>query len=146
MKTKVGRNTLCPCGSGKKYKHCCWNKGFEWVIDDGGTISKSVPIDSDLRELFEKDAEEFRCRHGRDRNPDELIFQDAGHPEHVEAWFVDKMKEVGIAPALIYAFERTGRIVTRENKRLLSNIELREWDDAVKEYHRRVRQGDTPDV
>ena len=21
--TKVGRNAPCPCGSGKKYKHCC---------------------------------------------------------------------------------------------------------------------------
>jgi uncharacterized protein YecA (UPF0149 family) len=21
--TKVGRNELCPCGSGKKYKKCC---------------------------------------------------------------------------------------------------------------------------
>ena len=21
--TKVGRNDLCPCGSGKKYKKCC---------------------------------------------------------------------------------------------------------------------------
>jgi preprotein translocase subunit SecA len=20
---KVGRNDLCPCGSGKKFKHCC---------------------------------------------------------------------------------------------------------------------------
>jgi preprotein translocase subunit SecA len=20
---KVGRNDMCPCGSGKKYKHCC---------------------------------------------------------------------------------------------------------------------------
>ena len=23
---KVGRNEPCPCGSGKKYKKCCWNK------------------------------------------------------------------------------------------------------------------------
>jgi hypothetical protein len=23
---KVGRNEPCPCGSGKKYKHCCRNK------------------------------------------------------------------------------------------------------------------------
>ena len=23
MKKKVGRNDLCPCGSGKKYKNCC---------------------------------------------------------------------------------------------------------------------------
>jgi uncharacterized protein len=21
---KTGRNDPCPCGSGKKYKHCCW--------------------------------------------------------------------------------------------------------------------------
>ncbi|MDA8390027.1 MAG: SEC-C metal-binding domain-containing protein [Gammaproteobacteria bacterium] len=21
--TKIGRNDPCPCGSGKKYKHCC---------------------------------------------------------------------------------------------------------------------------
>jgi SEC-C motif domain protein len=24
---KVGRNDPCPCGSGKKYKHCCMGKG-----------------------------------------------------------------------------------------------------------------------
>ena len=24
---KVGRNGLCPCGSGKKYKNCCLNSG-----------------------------------------------------------------------------------------------------------------------
>ena len=23
---KIGRNDPCPCGSGKKYKHCCQNK------------------------------------------------------------------------------------------------------------------------
>lgn len=23
---KIGRNELCPCGSGKKYKNCCINK------------------------------------------------------------------------------------------------------------------------
>lgn len=23
---KVGRNQPCPCGSGKKYKKCCWLK------------------------------------------------------------------------------------------------------------------------
>ncbi len=24
---KVGRNDSCPCGSGKKYKHCCGKNG-----------------------------------------------------------------------------------------------------------------------
>ena len=26
MSRKIGRNDPCPCGSGKKYKHCCLNK------------------------------------------------------------------------------------------------------------------------
>ena len=25
MSKRIGRNDLCPCGSGKKYKHCCIN-------------------------------------------------------------------------------------------------------------------------
>jgi hypothetical protein len=28
---KTGRNDLCPCGSGKKFKRCCANKGCEWL-------------------------------------------------------------------------------------------------------------------
>lgn len=31
----VGRNTPCPCGSGKKYKYCCLMGGkFEQYIDE----------------------------------------------------------------------------------------------------------------
>lgn len=31
---KIGRNDLCPCGSGKKYKHCCLSKGtYEELTD-----------------------------------------------------------------------------------------------------------------
>lgn len=31
MAKKVGRNDLCPCGSGKKYKNCCMKKEQEQV-------------------------------------------------------------------------------------------------------------------
>ncbi len=27
MSNQPGRNDPCPCGSGKKYKHCCASKG-----------------------------------------------------------------------------------------------------------------------
>ena len=30
----LGRNELCPCGSGKKYKRCCLNKDV--VVDRAG--------------------------------------------------------------------------------------------------------------
>ncbi len=35
---KPSRNALCPCGSGKKYKHCCWSKGIEENDADLGFI------------------------------------------------------------------------------------------------------------
>lgn len=28
---KVGRNEKCPCGSGLKFKHCCWKKTLQMV-------------------------------------------------------------------------------------------------------------------
>ena len=27
MRRRVGRNEPCPCGSGRKFKHCCAQKG-----------------------------------------------------------------------------------------------------------------------
>ena len=36
--SRVGRNDPCPCGSGKKYKHCCLAKAEppvqQWTGDD----------------------------------------------------------------------------------------------------------------
>jgi hypothetical protein len=28
------RNERCPCGSRQKYKHCCFQKGFTYQLDD----------------------------------------------------------------------------------------------------------------
>ena len=45
------------------------------------------------------------------------------------------MRAAGISPALIYAYEETGLIVTQENRRLIPDVELREFDAKVREYH-----------
>jgi hypothetical protein len=39
---KLGRNDLCPCGSGKKYKHCCLN---------AGTAQAAAPADLTWRRM-----------------------------------------------------------------------------------------------
>ncbi len=31
---KVGRNDPCPCGSGKKYKHCHWSQDQQQSSDE----------------------------------------------------------------------------------------------------------------
>ncbi len=41
---QTGRNVPCPCGSGKKYKHCCLEKGaampiqYKLMLGLGGII------------------------------------------------------------------------------------------------------------
>jgi SEC-C motif len=131
---RLSRNDPCPCGSGKKYKHCCWGKGFEWQEDEAGTIFKSVPLPPEAKEVVEQLRQDFIARHGREPGPDDKLFPDLPHPEHLEAMMVEDMKRAGLDPAFIYAFEQTGLLVTEQNRRLIPAKDLAEWDAAVAEY------------
>jgi hypothetical protein len=61
---KIGRNVSCPCGSGKKFKHCC-----------GGTISQkrqfTVPaMPKEIKrklEIIDKRRKDFEAKHGKGR-------------------------------------------------------------------------------
>lgn len=44
----IGRNDLCPCGSGKKYKKCCLVKSYEQAEQE----------EAEWQEWFKKDCEE----------------------------------------------------------------------------------------
>jgi hypothetical protein len=63
--------------------------------------------------------EEFIDKHGREPGPNDPVFFDPPHPEHLEHMMVEDMKAAGLDPAFIYAFEKTGRIVTEQNQHLL---------------------------
>ena len=56
---KIPRNSPCPCDSGKKYKRCCWNKNFDWVESDDGTLGRSVPIPPELVEILKEHRQRF---------------------------------------------------------------------------------------
>jgi hypothetical protein len=51
---KLSRNAPCPCGSGKRYEACCWDKGLEWVEDEAGTVFRSTPMTPEVREALEQ--------------------------------------------------------------------------------------------
>src|SRR5262245_26659335 len=108
---RLSGNALCPCGSGKKYKKCCWDKGFEWVEDEDGNVSRSMPMSPEVKEALEQLRQSFIAKHGREPSPDDLLFPDLPHPEHLEAMMVEDMKAAGLDPAFIYAFEKTGLLV-----------------------------------
>ncbi len=44
---KIGQNTLCPCGSGKKYKNCCRNKKIEVSIKEEYKRRYDITLKSD---------------------------------------------------------------------------------------------------
>ena len=44
---KIGRNDPCPCGSGKKYKHCCYEKD---------SVKQEVPAEPEADESAPEDA------------------------------------------------------------------------------------------
>ena len=39
---KINRNSLCPCGSGLKYKHCCLSKDEEGAREENERAERRV--------------------------------------------------------------------------------------------------------
>ncbi len=133
------RNERCPCGSGDQYQRCCFLKGFHFYVDDEtGDVLRSVPMDretrGDVEKLLATQCEKFIAAHGREPGPDDPIFFDVDE-DKLRADTAHAMREAGIPAALIYAYEETGLIVTQENRSLIPDVELREYDAKVREYY-----------
>jgi hypothetical protein len=133
-KRRMSRNAPCPCGSGKKYKHCCYGKGFEWIEDEDGMVGKSMPLTEEIDEVFRKVRQACIDKYGREPEPDELLFTDLPHLEHLEAMLVREMKSADLDPAFIYAFEKTGVLISEQNWHLIPEKDSGEWRSAVEEY------------
>lgn len=133
------RNERCPCGSGDKYKRCCFLKGFHFYRDDAtGEVIRSVPLNAEARSELDTalaaQREKFIAKFGREPGPDDPIFFDLDE-DKLRDDTANAMRAAGIRPALIYAYEETGLIVTEENRRLIPENDLREFDAKVREYY-----------
>ena len=93
-----------------------------------------------VRQALEQLRQAFVARHGREPGPDDLLFPDLPHPEHLEAMMVEGMRAAGLDPAFVYAFEKTGLLVTEQNQHLIPENDLAEWDAAIAEYERKHRR------
>ncbi len=74
---KLPPNAPCPCESGKPYGRCCYDKGFEYLVDEDGTIFKVVPVPDELAEALEEQKQRFIDKFGREPGPDDNLFFDA---------------------------------------------------------------------
>lgn len=134
----IGRNAKCPCGSGKKYKQCCLKKDSEFREDEDGMIPRIIPMSDELGDALADRIDQMSVELGRDPQPDDALFPN--HLEHTEHQMVEAMKAAGVDPALIYAFEETGLIVSEENQDIISGKDFAEWESAVGRYRSRHGQ------
>ena len=141
MERKLGRNKPCPCGSGKKYKSCCYDLNFDYLIDEKGNISRAIPFSREIKEELEKyinfQERRFKKIFGREMEPeDPLLFESVYNEEFGEfnIVLIESMKKVGVASELIYAFKKTGLLLSEGNKDKMPKNNQKEWFDAIDEY------------
>lgn len=135
---KVSRNASCPCGSGKKYKHCCYGKDFDFVEGDDGVVGREIEMSRELQDATDRLRELFKMRHGREPEPHDKLFDGAPPLEHIEHFTVEAMKKAGVEPGLIYAYEKTSLLLNEKNERLVPQSDVIEWEAAIDEYENKT--------
>ncbi len=82
---QIGRNDLCPCGSGKKYKNCCLKKENDFIA------GKNL-----LNKLFEN----FDILYAKLKTKNNECLKKANIPYYVGANFRDAMDLIVTSNAL----------------------------------------------
>lgn len=136
---KLSRNASCPCGSGRKYKACCYDKAFHYLVEADGSVVRSVPLNDEVATMLKEQDARFIAKHGRPPGPEDPVFDPADMPD--EKTFTnevtDAMTKAGIDPAFIYAFQKTGLLLTEENRHLVPARDVEEFEAALAEYEER---------
>ena len=101
----------------------------------------------EVHEALLKHREAFRKKFGRDPGPEDPVFFDpsADTPqpldmEEGEAGIIEGMVAVGIDPAIIYVYRKTGLMVSEENRELIPEEDLDEWAAALAEYEELIKR------
>ena len=101
------------------------------------------PVSRRLKRAMEEARRAFFQKFGRWPSPgDPIIFDpDVDEPTPMDPAktrreMISTMKEAGIPGALVYAYEKTGLIVSEMNEHLISPADIAEYDAAIAEYRR----------
>ena len=94
-------------------------------------------------EVIKDQKRKFVEKFGRQPEGGDNLFFDMPPLEHAEHFMVEAMKQAGLDPAIVNAFEKTGLLVTEANEHLISDKDRAEWETAVLEY--RAKHGEEPE-
>ncbi len=145
--SEVAPNSHCPCESGKRYGNCCKKKQFKWVVDDRGNFSRRAPISDEAAEILRHARAQFEGTFGRSPRKADVVFVEKYYisDKEMTRQALRAMKAAGSRPELVYAYKKTGRLVTSKNKNMLTAAELKEWNNAFDEYYELIDSGLSPD-
>ena len=109
---------------------------------------KVIPLDPESVDILEKLGAEFEQKFGRKPGPDDPVFFDPNSdtpqpmdPRKLTDDLSFAMVRAGIRPALVYAFQKTGLMVTEENEVNLLPKDLAAWNAAIDEFER-IQKGE----
>ncbi|MFM0317424.1 SEC-C metal-binding domain-containing protein [Paraburkholderia nemoris] len=133
---KIPRNQPCPCGSQKKFKHCCMNKAYSIVDADEDAYTIELPMSNEVASIFERQAQEFLQHFEREAGPGDPVFlaKYTMSATEIERHTVEAMESAGIDPAKIYAYRKTGRLIGENFLDNYPHYLIEEWDAAIEEY------------
>jgi hypothetical protein len=113
---------------------------------------KTIKLSRQAVNILGQMKQAFIDKFGREPGANDPIFfdPDADEPRFFSDALITEMEEVlcsamhkaGFDPAVIYAYKKTGLLVTEESKRHLSRAEMKEWREAINEYHVKYDQSD----
>jgi hypothetical protein len=116
------------------------------VDKQGRLVTRKLP--PELEEVLESARRRFIAKFGREPGPtDPILFdEDADEPrpmdpDKLEREMIENMEKAGTPGHLIYAFKRTGLIVTQETYERLSPDDQFEWNEAIEEFKKHEAQG-----
>ena len=104
---------------------------------------RRVPLNKEMIEMLDEQRERFKTKFGRYPGPQDPIIwdEDADEPRplsenQIAQILTAALQQAGAPAEIIYAVEKTGRLVTEMNLHLLSKAEYQEWCDAIEEFRR----------
>jgi hypothetical protein len=106
-------------------------------------MAKRTRLNKEAEQALEDQTKAFIAKFGRAPGPNDPIFFDPDsdvprpYPEEkLKAEMLAAMRDAGIPPQFIYAYERTGVFVNENGYKSLSPADRREYNASIDEYFR----------
>lgn len=106
--------------------------------DEHGAFFQAVPISPKVGRIIENAKNKFKRIFGREPkgNDPMMVEKYLVSIRDIERETLDAMLRAGTPPELMYAYRKTGRLLTKKASRLIPDKDVQEWHDAIAEYQK----------